>query len=222
MLGKVPSLKADTVCLDLEDGVASTAKAAARANLVEFLKTIQPISPSNQRPELAVRINAFGSGEELQDLHTLLPPTATTAPDCIVLPKLEHPDQLITLQNFLSAPHIAAIEAQRSYPIALIVMIESPNALLSMPELLAPACDRPIPGLAERVQGAIFGGDDFAASAGMMSAVINCKVIVSQIFAVAPIRHMNLPLRAPCLCFNAEALPHAVFNLSLKPISSDC
>lgn len=56
---KAPSLGADTLVFDLEDGVAPSAKPEARRSIASFLKTH---SGEKLRSELFVRINAVGRG----------------------------------------------------------------------------------------------------------------------------------------------------------------
>ncbi|KAJ1911493.1 hypothetical protein IWQ60_010112, partial [Tieghemiomyces parasiticus] len=67
MIAKSLSVTADCVVYDLEDSVAANRKGTARSMVFDALKLGRPESP-----ELAVRINAVGSGLEFDDLHVIL------------------------------------------------------------------------------------------------------------------------------------------------------
>jgi len=72
---------ADVLILDLEDSVAATRKAEARAITAAFLSTARPHSTA-----VYVRVNAFDTGETEADLDAIMP----ARPDGIVLPKPLH------------------------------------------------------------------------------------------------------------------------------------
>ncbi|NJN44221.1 MAG: hypothetical protein HC806_05520 [Anaerolineae bacterium] len=65
-------LDADSVCLDLEDGVALNAKAEARETVVRALQTLD-----FRRSEKLVRINAMDSGSPKKTLPPPFPRTRT-------------------------------------------------------------------------------------------------------------------------------------------------
>jgi citrate lyase subunit beta / citryl-CoA lyase len=100
---------ADTVILDLEDGVAAADKAAARAALVE-----NPLDPLRT----IVRINPVGSSEHSLDRSAL----ESTEYRTVMLPKTESPEQVRSLGGWsvlalcetalavIRAPEIAAAE----------------------------------------------------------------------------------------------------------------
>jgi len=67
-LEKAAGLEVDSVCMDLEDGVALGQKAAARAMVAQALRALD-----FGRTERVVRINAVGSGLETDDLAAVLP-----------------------------------------------------------------------------------------------------------------------------------------------------
>ena len=168
MLGKIPSLSVDSVCMDLEDSVAANKKKEARANIVNTLSTLSashhlsvpsthlpPSSSSSSSsssaspppPELLVRINPIPSPYSSDDLHALL--SSPVLPHGVVVPKCESPAHLAHVLSVLSAhPSLS------SRPLALIALIESAQGLLSLPAIT------PSP----RLQALIFGGDDLASS----------------------------------------------------------
>ncbi len=89
-MAKAAALEVDALILDLEDAVAPTAKAAARAAVAAFLA--EP-----RRVALFVRINPLDSGLSADDLAAVLP----GRPDGIVLPKAEGAASLSALDAML-------------------------------------------------------------------------------------------------------------------------
>ena len=79
-LAKAYGCGADIVIVDLEDSVATAAKAGARRSALAFLQESGRDRPGPQR---FVRINAFQTGLADADLDTIM----TGAPDGILLPK---------------------------------------------------------------------------------------------------------------------------------------
>jgi len=89
-MAKAAALDVDALILDLEDAVAPTAKAAARAAVAAFLA--EP-----RRVALFVRINPLDSGLSADDLAAVLP----GRPDGIVLPKAAGVASLAALDAML-------------------------------------------------------------------------------------------------------------------------
>lgn len=96
---------ADVVILDLEDGVAPTDKAAARAALVST-----PLDPERT----VVRVNAAGTDEHALDLTAL----ADTRYRRLMLPKAESAEQITDLAEF-----------------DVIALVESPRGALAVAEV---------------------------------------------------------------------------------------
>ena len=133
-IDKATTLGVDSVCLDLEDGVAASRKLDARATLACALMT-----RDFGRSERLARINAVGSGLETGDLEAAL----SGRPDGIVIPKVDDPDQV----KWTSA-RILAEEQSRGWPaggIGLIAMIESARAIVRLAENRG--LRRPSPGV---------------------------------------------------------------------------
>ena len=76
---KAATLDVDCICMDLEDGVALSQKAAARATIRAALGELD-----FGRSEKLVRLNPYGSGLEADDLAA----TLDARPDGYVLPKV--------------------------------------------------------------------------------------------------------------------------------------
>ena len=99
-IGKIAGSGADAVILDLEDAVAAEAKDAARA-LVR--RTLEATSRGQRPVELWVRVNPFDTGLTLTDLAAVMP----GAPDGIVQPKIDGPDDVRQLSHYLDAMEAA-------------------------------------------------------------------------------------------------------------------
>jgi citrate lyase subunit beta / citryl-CoA lyase len=99
MLAKAPTLGADEVIVDLEDGVAEDDKALAREQAVPAVR---------RRPArtTAIRINGIGTPWWKDDLRAAVEAEA----DVVVVPKVESPDDLAAVAERL--PHGTGLEAQ--------------------------------------------------------------------------------------------------------------
>src|SRR5258708_31581195 len=82
---KGATLNADSLILDIEDGVALNRKAEARATIREALSSVD-----FGRAERLVRINPANSGLEADDLPTDLP----ARPRAIGLPHVQRPEEM--------------------------------------------------------------------------------------------------------------------------------
>lgn len=145
-INKAAASGVDCACLDMEDGVALNRKAEARSVIVEALKTI-----NFGRTECLARINAVGSGFENEDLSVVLP----AHPDGIVIPKVEYAEQI----QWVSA-QMAGYEDLYGWPVGempILVVVESARGILNLPQIAAAD---------PRLQGMIFGAEDFAGDMG--------------------------------------------------------
>lgn len=128
---------ADAVVIDLEDAVPPGEKAAARAAAMARPSALDGVA-------LGVRINPLPTPEGIADLAALL---GGTAPDFLMLPKAESPEELRIVQRaFARAPR----------PPQLLALIESAEGLASAGAIAAE------PGCAALG----FGGVDLAADLG--------------------------------------------------------
>lgn len=144
-IDKAITLGVDSICLDLEDGVAPNRKTVARQTIKAALREL-----FFGRTEKLVRINPVGSGLDADDLKTVLP----DHPDGIVVPKAEEPRAFKSIIRQLEAA-----ELEHGWPVhsvRLLIGIETPKAILHLGELAA------LP----RLDALIFGGEDFAAGIG--------------------------------------------------------
>lgn len=93
-LAKGEGAKADALILDIEDSVAPSRKPLARQMVHDFLAS----RPAHRPSELWVRINPIDHGG-LDDLVAVV----RARPDGIVVPKIDHPTDLVRLSHFIDA-----------------------------------------------------------------------------------------------------------------------
>ena len=139
------TLGVDCICMDMEDGVAVNRKAEARATIAKALQELD-----FGKSEKLARINSVGSGWEKDDIAAVLP----HHPDGIVIPKIESLDQIKWGSEI-----IEAAELRYGWPInsvRMLVGVETAKGILNLREIASHP----------RLDGIIFGGEDFAASVG--------------------------------------------------------
>jgi len=155
-LKKALKLNVDVMCLDLEDSITLDRKLEARKGAVKAINSVKKNSF-----ELAVRINSRHTSFGQEDLQEVL--SQNRLPDAIVMPKVESKDDIAwfeeTVQN-------TAGDAARN--LRLLTLIESPKAVLNMPEILDTGLDR--------IEAVIFGADDYCAACGATRTVSNHEV----------------------------------------------
>jgi citrate lyase beta subunit len=144
---KGAALGVDSVIMDLEDGVALSHKAQARATVAAALQEV-----AFGATEKLVRINpVVGSGLYVADIEA----TAPYRPDGYVLPKVETAEQV---QD--ACRRLEKIEAQYQWPegtIRLLALIETARGVVNL---------REISESDERLSALIFGAEDLAADIG--------------------------------------------------------
>lgn len=119
MIAKAFSSDADAVILDLEDALAISEKPAGRENLTKVLQ--QPMAKTT-----FVRVNALTTEHCYKDIQAVVSANLTG----IVLPKLEAPHELQTIDWFMSQ-----LEAERGLPpssIEIMPIIETAKGLASV------------------------------------------------------------------------------------------
>jgi citrate lyase subunit beta/citryl-CoA lyase len=150
MIAKVGRAGADGVVLDLEDAVAAADKDAARATVVEALTTLQV----REGTLVFVRINVPGGPWFAADLAAV----AGTRADGVVLPKLEHPEQLAAVAG---------------HGLAVVGGLETALGVADARPLLAT-------GAAMGLVGAYFGAEDFVADMGGYRTAQNTEVLYAR------------------------------------------
>jgi citrate lyase beta subunit len=154
MIAKALASDADLVMIDLEDAVAPDAKAAARATVAEALRE----GDWQGRPR-TFRMNALDTPWFVRDLVEVVE-GAHSHVDLIVMPKVNRPEDVLTVATILGSLEVAA---EAKHPIGLETQIES-AAGLAQCEVIATA--------SPRVEALVFGPGDYAASVRMPLAAI--------------------------------------------------
>nr|XP_002740813.1 PREDICTED: citrate lyase subunit beta-like protein, mitochondrial-like [Saccoglossus kowalevskii] len=156
-LKKIPTLKADCVCMDCEDGVALNRKEEARNTICTMLDELELPSYMDR----AVRINSIDNptlAEE--DLKVIM--KAKRLPATLMVPKVNEPQQLHWVAEKLKE---VLSDRQLSQPMKLVIFIESAIALIHLREILHHGMDLSKDG-PFMLDGVVFGSDDFCADIG--------------------------------------------------------
>lgn len=140
-------LKADSIVFDLEDGVAMNRKGAARQMVFDALETFDL-----GKLEKAVRINAIGTGMEIDDLNVIL---RSSKLQCIVIPKVQSPKDIEFVSQMIES---AAPDSSR-HNIRLIACIESALGIMNLKEIAS--CNPKLDAL-------VFASEDYCADTGMI------------------------------------------------------
>ena len=143
---KATTLGVDCICMDMEDGVAITRKAEARAVIAQAVKDLD-----FGRSERCVRINGIGSGLERYDLAAAL----ATNPDAVVVPKVETPEQVKWVSEHMETYELASNRSLGRT--RLLIGVETAKGILNVWEIAS--ADK-------RLEAIIFGAEDYAASIG--------------------------------------------------------
>jgi citrate lyase subunit beta-like protein len=146
-INKSLTLGVDCICMDMEDGVALNRKAEARISISQALRELD-----FGKSEKLARINAVGSGFEQSDIHEVLP----QHPDGIVIPKVEALEQIQWASEIIEAEELARGWGVNS--ICILIGVETARGILNLKEIASHP----------RLDGIIFGGEDFAANVGAM------------------------------------------------------
>lgn len=150
MIEKSLGIAVDAVMMDIEDGVAPAEKDTARKQIAACLDQVAARLRSDaslRTPARYVRINAVGHERMRDDLALVLRPGL----EGLVLPKVETPDQVKTVEQILDGREAEAGLSRAS--VRLLVAIESPKGLFNA---YAIASSSP------RVIGLLFGAEDFS------------------------------------------------------------
>jgi citrate lyase subunit beta/citryl-CoA lyase len=155
MLGKAQGLPADQVFLDLEDAVAPIAKESARDNIVAALNDGDWGAKTR-----VVRVNDLTTSWTYRDVITVVEGAGANL-DCIMLPKVQSPEQVVWLDLLLTQiEKTVGLDVGR---IGIEAQIENARGLVQVDA---------IAGASARVETIIFGPADFMASINMKSLVV--------------------------------------------------
>jgi citrate lyase subunit beta/citryl-CoA lyase len=155
MLDKAKGLPADQVFLDLEDAVAPLAKADARKNIVAALN-----EGGYEGKVRAVRVNDFTTEWTYRDVTEVVEGAGSNL-DCIMLPKVQNAEQVITLDTLLT--QIEKSNGLEVGHLGIEAQIENAIGLINVDAIAAAS---------PRVETIIFGPADFMASINMRTLVV--------------------------------------------------
>ncbi|XP_029460361.1 citramalyl-CoA lyase, mitochondrial [Rhinatrema bivittatum] len=156
---KISSLDIDCAVLDCEDGVALNKKVDARLTVVKTLEEVQL-----GQTERCVRINAISSDFAEGDLEVIL--QSKVLPSCLMLPKVENAEEITWFAEKFSY-HLKG--RTLGEPINLITFVETATGLLNLKGVCEETLKR-CPPVGLRLDGVVFGAEDFRASIGATSS----------------------------------------------------
>jgi len=149
MMVKAAASVADVVMLDLEDSVAPSEKASARAKIVHALTTLDWGKKTR-----AVRINPLDTAYAYRDIIEIVEP-AHACIDVLIVPKIKSVRDVWWVDTLLTQIETQLGTARR---IGLEVLIEEVEAMIQVEEIARAS---------PRLEALIFGPGDYAASQGM-------------------------------------------------------
>ena len=155
MLDKAKGLPADQVFMDIEDAVAPLAKPDARKNIVAALN-----EGGYDGKVRSVRVNDWTTEWTYLDVIEVVSGAGANL-DCIMLPKVQGPEQIRALDMLLT--QIEKSEGLDVGRIGIEAQIENAMGLTMVNEIAAAS---------PRVETIIFGPADFMASINMKSLVV--------------------------------------------------
>ena len=155
MLDKARGLKSDQLFMDLEDAVAPLAKADARKNIVQALN-----EGGYEDKIRAVRVNDWTTQWTYTDVIEIVEGAGANL-DCIMLPKVQTADQIVSLDLLLTQlERTNGLEVGR---LGIEAQIENAMGLININAIAAAS---------PRIESIIFGPADFMASINMKSLVV--------------------------------------------------
>jgi (S)-citramalyl-CoA lyase len=102
ILPKALASSTDIICIDLEDAVADDQKYSVREKVISIVATTKS-SKANPEKEIWVRINSIRTTSGLADILALA--QADKAPNGIMIPKINSPEEIHILRDILSEKH---------------------------------------------------------------------------------------------------------------------
>jgi len=152
MIDKALGLQVDAIMLDIEDGVAESEKDTARSTIAESLDRVAQAVEPPATPVRYVRINAVGHQRMHADLDAVIRPGL----EGLVIPKIETPEQVATVEAVLDEREPAAgIEKGAT---RLLVAIESALGLINAYAIARSS---------GRIIGLMFGAEDYGKEIGL-------------------------------------------------------
>ena len=171
---KAAGLGVDSVVMGLEDGVALSQKAVARATGLEALRAID-----FGRTERLVRISPVGSGLEIDDIAA----TLSGEPDDYVIPKVKGPEDVVAIGRVVHhrRPKLGLPDGRPQ-----LALVETARGVM---------CFREIAGSDPNLVALIFGSEDLAGEIGARCTPEGFEVLHARSAVVAAaVAHGLLPI----------------------------
>src|SRR5258708_16616147 len=149
MIDKALSLPVDAIMMDIEDGVAPSAKENARVQIGAALDDVAARlaeDPKYRTPARFVRVNVVGSQRFIEDTNAVVRPGL----EGLVIPKVESIDQVRVVED-----ELGRAEVRHHMPggsVKLLIAIETPIGLFNAYAIASSTV---------RIIGVIFGAEDF-------------------------------------------------------------
>ncbi|XP_064413716.1 citramalyl-CoA lyase, mitochondrial isoform X4 [Latimeria chalumnae] len=171
-LRKLASLNVDCAVFDCEDGVAVNKKTEARMTIPKMLSELDLYCT-----EKCVRVNSVSSGLADLDLEVVL--QSRILPPALMLPKVESADEI----KWFAGRFLHHLKGRKlTEPINLITFVETAVGLLN----LKAVCEETLyqgEQVGFRLDGVVFGSDDFCASIGKQVIHPNQIQVVQEAFS---------------------------------------
>ena len=149
LLRKAPEVGADVVVFDLEDAVVPARKDQARETVAAA------VAEARADSEVCVRINPLGAGGRA-DLRAL-----GTAPDSVMLPKVERAENVRALDDALT---------EHGLDVPVLALLETPGGVLDAPAIAA----------VEATDGVLLGAEDLSAAAGFARTSEGTEILYAR------------------------------------------
>ncbi|KAJ3316812.1 hypothetical protein HDU76_001539 [Blyttiomyces sp. JEL0837] len=175
---------ADCIVFDLEDSVTIGKKGMAREQVFQALA-----SANFGTSELAVRINAIGSGLEFDDLSVVL---RSKSLQSILIPKVSSASDITFVGNMIDS---LVPEASRSN-IRIMASIETAKGLLSIEEIAKAD---------PRVDTLVFAAEDYVADLGLIRTPSRLEMLYArQRLVTVAVAHGLQSIDLVCVNFKEE------------------
>uniref|UniRef100_A0AC35TVJ5 HpcH_HpaI domain-containing protein n=1 Tax=Rhabditophanes sp. KR3021 TaxID=114890 RepID=A0AC35TVJ5_9BILA len=186
VLAKVPSIRVDSLVLELEDGVAMSAKTEARSNIAAFLD--EGMGKKLSCFELGVRVNSASSGLLHDDLKELA--KAKNMPNAFMIPKVDSVEELAFIWDAFRTTY--GEERITNNNIKLIIWIESAKALLDMPRIINNTIHLHSNTGFMKLDAVVFGSDDYCANIGATRSKEGTETLYARQHFVSICKAFNL------------------------------
>lgn len=157
-LAKAGQRGADALILDLEDAVARSAKAFARANLATFV----PLLQASAGVPIYVRVN-----NEPELLAADLEAAIAAGADGLLMPKVDSAAEVVQLDADMQRMEIQYQRAAGG--IRVVALLESPLAICNALSIAQSST---------RLSTLLFGTEDFGAATGLESSPRACRFLL--------------------------------------------